>query len=113
MSATSPPQAPEFVIAPAVRVVPRRRLRVMQTVTASHDLHMRIAAHFVKLASRFESKIMLAKGRRRVDGKSILGIMMLGAARDSRLRIIAIGRDAEEAVRALTPLFHHAPRSAR
>lgn len=110
MSPLSPPQAPELVIVPAVPIAPRRRLRVACAVTASHDVHLRIAAQFVQLASRFESKIILGKGRRRVDGKSILGVLMLGAVRGTRLRIIATGRDAEHAIAALAKLFHSAIR---
>lgn len=91
---------------PSAPIVPRKRLTVARTVTAGHDLHLRIAAQFVQVASRFESKVILGKGRRRVDGKSILGVMMLGAARGTRLRIITIGRDAETAMTVLARLFH-------
>ena len=106
MSALSPPQAMESSIVPAVPIARRTRLRVARMVTASHDLHLRIAAQFVQLSSRFESTIILAKGRHHVDGKSILGVLMLGAVRGTRLRIVAHGRDAEVAIRALAQLFH-------
>lgn len=112
MSALSPPQALESVVAPAVPVAQRKRLRVARMVTAGHDFHLRIAAQFVQLSSRFESKIILAKGRRHVDGKSILGVLMLGAVRGTRLRIVAHGRDAEVATRALTQLFHPSARQS-
>jgi len=50
---------------------------------------------------------MLAKGDTHVDGKSILGVLMLGIARGTELRIIAVGRDAEQAGAALVRLFNH------
>ena len=109
MSRLSLSHATEFIVVPAMPVATRKRLRVARTVTATHDLHLRIAAHFVQLASRFESKVILVKGRRGVDGKSILGVLMLGAVRGTRLRIIVTGRDAEHALLALTALFHAAP----
>ena len=95
-----------LITMPAIPVARRQRLRAGRSFAAGHDFHLRIAAQFVQVASRFESKIVLAKGRRRVDGKSILGVLMLGAVRGSRLRVVAIGRDAEQALRALTQLFH-------
>lgn len=85
--------------------LPRRRLRVARTVTATRDVHLRVAAHVVQLSSRFEAKLMLVKGRHRVDGKSILGVLMLGAVRGTRLRLVAIGRDAEAAISAIARLF--------
>ena len=107
MSPSSPAQVLESVIVPVVPIASsRKRLKVARTVMANHDLHLRIAAQFVQLASRFESKIILVKGRRRVDGKSILGVLMLGAARGTRLRIVTIGRDAETASKVLARLFH-------
>ena len=99
------PQVPALVMMPAVPIAPRKRLRVARTVTATHDLHLRIAAQFVQLAGRFESTVMLAKGRRCADGKSILGVLMLGASRGARIRLMATGRDAEHAIAALAKLF--------
>ena len=55
---------------------------------------------FVKLATRFESKVEVVKGNERVDGKSILGILTLAAAEGTTLSIEAAGPDAQEALDA-------------
>jgi phosphocarrier protein len=67
-------------------------------------LHARAAAKFVKVASGFASEITLARGAREVNGKSIMGVMMLAAARGTRLRLRAEGPDEEAAVEALSRL---------
>lgn len=70
----------------------------------SLGLHARAAARFVGLASRFESQIRVAVGDRVMDGKSILGLLLLSAARGTTLTISADGPDAEAAVTALAAL---------
>ena len=67
-------------------------------------LHARPAAEFVKLSSRFDSEITLEKEGLTVNGKSILGVMMLAAEFGSRLRIRARGEDAARAVEELSGL---------
>jgi phosphocarrier protein len=74
------------------------------TIRNRHGLHARPAAEFVKLSSRFESRIILEKDGMEVNGKSIMGVMMLAAECGSILRIRAIGRDSAEAVSALCSL---------
>jgi phosphocarrier protein HPr len=66
-----------------------------------HGLHARPAAEFVKLASRFECDVKLTKDDLTVDGKSIMGVMMLAAERGSRLVIAASGEDEEQAIKEL------------
>lgn len=68
-------------------------------------LHARAAARFVHLANTFESRIKVAKGATRVDGKSMLGLLTLAAARGSRLVLAADGADAEAALSALSGLI--------
>lgn len=68
-------------------------------------LHARAAARFVKVASEFESEICLAKDGRQVNGKSIMGVMMLAAAKGSRLRLTASGPDETDAAERLNGLF--------
>jgi phosphocarrier protein len=68
-------------------------------------LHARAAARFVHLANTFESRIKVAKGTTRVDGKSMLGLLTLAAARGSRLVLAADGADAEAALAALSGLI--------
>jgi phosphocarrier protein len=67
-------------------------------------LHARPAAEFVKVANRFRSHIVVTKDELEVNGKSIMGMMMLAAECGSALLIRADGDDAEEAVDALLAL---------
>ncbi len=68
-------------------------------------LHARAASKFVTLASGFGSDIRLARGSREVNGKSIMGVMMLAAGRGTSLEIIADGADEEDAIRLLEDLI--------
>ena len=67
-------------------------------------MHARPAAQFVKIAGRFSSDIRVEKDGLEVNGKSIMGVLMLAAERGSRLRLSAKGKDAEDAVNALADL---------
>ena len=67
-------------------------------------LHARAAARFVKLASRFESRITVSKDGSRVDGKSILSLLTLAAREGTRLRLAAEGNDAGDALAQLATL---------
>ncbi len=68
-------------------------------------LHARAAAQIVKSASVYSSKIMLIKDGLEVDGKSIMGIMMLAAAKGSGVLLQVHGTDEEKAVAGLERLF--------
>jgi phosphocarrier protein len=68
-------------------------------------LHARAAAKLVRLANGFASEIRVAKDGMEVNGKSIMGVLMLAAPRDSKILIRAIGPDAEEAVTAIGELI--------
>ena len=67
-------------------------------------LHARAAARFVQAASRYRSRITLGRDGRAMDGKSILGILLLAAAQGSTLIVTADGEDEAAAVQALTDL---------
>jgi phosphocarrier protein len=67
-------------------------------------LHARAAATFVSLAGTFRSQIRVRRGARTVDGKSILGLLLLSAARGAQLTITADGGDEMAAVEALCAL---------
>jgi phosphocarrier protein HPr len=67
-------------------------------------LHARAAAKLVTLASKFESDIQVRKDSRQVSGKSIMGVMMLAAAKGSQITLIADGPDAEQALDELAAL---------
>lgn len=68
-------------------------------------LHARPAAMLVKIANQFSSDILLEKDGEQVNGKSIMGVMMLAASKGSKVRVIAKGGDAVDAVDALNELF--------
>jgi phosphocarrier protein len=68
-------------------------------------LHARAAAQIVKTASGFTSKITFMKDGLEVDGKSIMGIMMLAAAKGSSVRVTVQGSDENEAAQGLETLF--------
>jgi phosphocarrier protein HPr len=68
-------------------------------------LHARAAARLVTLASSFDSSIDLAKDGQRVNGKSIMGVMMLAASRGTELVIHASGPDEEAAADSLEQLI--------
>ena len=68
-------------------------------------LHARPAALFVQIANKFASEITIAKGRQKVNGKSIMGIMMLAAGIGSKVTVIANGEDADKAVVELEKLL--------
>ena len=67
-------------------------------------MHARAAATFVKLANRFESEIFVTKGKTRINGKSIMGLLMLAAGKGTKIRIEATGTDAKAAVLKLEKL---------
>jgi phosphocarrier protein len=68
-------------------------------------LHARAAAQIVKTASSYTSKITLMKDGLVVDGKSIMGIMMLAAAKGTSVLLVAQGMDEEQAAASLEQLF--------
>jgi phosphocarrier protein HPr len=67
-------------------------------------LHARAAAKFVHTAGRFTAHIRVARGDREVDGKSIMGLLLLAAAQGSAIRITADGPDESAAISALCVL---------
>ncbi len=74
------------------------------TIVNKLGMHARPAALFVRAASQFASEIEVEKDGERVNGKSIMGLMMLAAGKGSRLRILAKGPDAEAALDKLESL---------
>jgi len=80
-------------------------VREREVVVANRlGLHARAAARFVHLANLFNASISVAREDARVDGKSILGLLTLAAAKGSRLRLAAEGEDAGEALDRLEDL---------
>lgn len=74
------------------------------TIVNKLGLHARPSAALTQTASRFKAQVWLSKGTRRVNGKSIMGVMMLAAARGATLRIEAEGPDEDAAIEALAAL---------
>jgi len=74
------------------------------TVVNQLGMHARAAAKFVHLATRFESRVRVARAGREMDGKSIMGILLLAAARGTTIAISADGEDEHAAVDALVAL---------
>lgn len=77
------------------------------TILNSLGLHARPAAQFVKIASKFKSDVYVAKNNREVNGKSIMGVMMLAAEKGSNLVIKVHGDDQEQAMAALVDLINN------
>lgn len=74
------------------------------TIVNRLGLHARAAAKFVNLASAFDSEISLSRNGHTVNGKSIMGVMMLAASRGTTLGLSAEGSDAQEALQQLEAL---------
>jgi len=75
------------------------------TIINKLGLHARPAAQLVKTASRFSSEIFFKKGSLEVNGKSIMGVMMLAAEKGSKITITADGDDEVQALEALVEVF--------
>lgn len=74
------------------------------TIVNKLGLHARAAAKFVSMATGFAAEIHVRRGEREVNGKSIMGVMMLAASRGTQILISASGEDEQEAVEALAAL---------
>ena len=81
-------------------IVEERTARIVNPL----GMHARPAAEFVKLAGGFDAQVRVEKGGVEVNGKSIMGVLMLAAERGSELHIRADGPDAVKAVAALVEL---------
>ncbi|MCK4946771.1 MAG: HPr family phosphocarrier protein [Candidatus Aureabacteria bacterium] len=68
-------------------------------------LHARPAAMFVQAANRFNAKVHVMKDGETINGKSIMGVMMLAAAKGTKIKVIAEGEDAQKAIDELGQLF--------
>ena len=88
----------------ATRNAPGDDVKRQLTIVNKLGLHARAAAKFVTCASGFASDITVRRGERDVNGKSIMGVMMLAAAQGTEIEIEAHGADAEAALDALEDL---------
>ncbi|MFY8102642.1 MAG: HPr family phosphocarrier protein [Ramlibacter sp.] len=81
---------------------------IQSTTTISNKLglHARASAKLTKMAGSFPCEVWISKGERRVNAKSIMGVMMLAAGLGSEVVLEAEGEQAQEAVDALLALIH-------
>ncbi|HUR40370.1 MAG TPA: HPr family phosphocarrier protein [Verrucomicrobiae bacterium] len=75
------------------------------TIVNQLGLHARAAAKLVTLAAKFKSEIRVKKDAKEVSGKSMMGVLMLAAARGSVLKLSAEGPDADKALEAIEALI--------
>jgi phosphocarrier protein HPr len=73
-------------------------------ITNKKGLHARASAKIVEASARFQSHITVAKGSQTVDGRSIMGLMMLEASCGTEVELCAEGDDAQDALKALIAL---------
>ena len=77
------------------------------TVANKLGLHARAAAKLVALASNFSSDISLQKGSRKINGKSIMGVMMLAASQHTIINVVVVGADEQQAMLEIENLFNN------
>jgi len=87
------------------RAAPAQKIEKDLTIVNRLGLHARPAAMFVRIASRHRAEIWVAKEGEEVNGKSIMGLMMLAAGQGSKLRIRCDGPDADKAMEELEELI--------
>ena len=75
------------------------------TIINKLGLHARAAAKFVTLASSFASSIKVARNGQEVNGKSIMGVMMLAASKGTDITLVADGEDESDAIEKLSTLI--------
>lgn len=80
------------------------RLEKEIVIQNRNGLHARPAAMFVKISSRYRSEVWVEKDGERVNGKSIMGLMMLAAGKGSTLNVIAEGSDAGKVIEEIENL---------
>ena len=81
------------------------QVRVKAAIVNQRGLHARASAKFVETASKFRSEVTVVKDDNSVSGRSIMGLMMLAAAKGTIVELIANGPDARDAIAALTSLI--------
>ena len=81
--------------------MPQREVEIVNKL----GLHARASAKLTQVASRFQSDVHIARNGRRVNAKSIMGVMMLAAGKGSKVKLEAEGVDADAALKALTALI--------
>ena len=81
------------------------RLQRTFLIVNALGLHARAAAQLVQTANRFQSEVLVERDGQSVNGKSIMGVLMLAAAKGSEIQVVCEGPDAEPALQALARLI--------
>ena len=76
------------------------------TIINKLGLHARASAKLSQLATQYQCEVLLSKGSRQINAKSIMGVMMLAAGIGSTVTLETIGTDSEEAMQAITGLIN-------
>ncbi len=74
-------------------------------ITNKLGLHARASAKLTQMAGRFKSEVWMERGKRRINAKSIMGVMMLAAGKGSRVVVETVGEDEQPALEALLKLI--------
>lgn len=82
-----------------------RRAYATSKIINKRGLHARASAKFVEAAAQYTCEVTVSKDGTSVSGRSIMGLMMLGAGKGSMIELLAIGADAPEAIRSLLDLI--------
>ena len=80
-------------------------IKTSTTISNKLGLHARASAKLTKLAGSFQSEVWLSRGERRINAKSIMGVMMLAAGMGSTVEVETSGPDEEQAMQALLALI--------
>ena len=80
--------------------------RTTTTISNKLGLHARASAKLTQVAGQFKANVWVTRNGRRVNAKSIMGVMMLAAGIGSRVKLEAEGKDADAALAALLKLIH-------
>lgn len=75
------------------------------TITSAEGLRASRAAMFVQVAGRFSSQILVEKGNKKINAKSIMGVLSLGVKQGEKLYVFANGKDEEDAIAAMEKLI--------
>lgn len=80
-------------------------IKATLTISNKLGLHARASAKLTKLATTFKSEVFMSRNERRVNAKSIMGVMMLAAGRGSTITVETIGADENDALQAILALI--------
>jgi phosphocarrier protein HPr len=86
---------------------PQDAIRVVLEIVNKKGLHARASAKFVQTVEKFDAQVAVTRGNETVGGTSIMGLMMLSAATGTEIEVEAKGKQAAEAIEAITALVNN------